>query len=142
MNKKQAVILLKSFKVEEYKKGFVVNYLLPRGEVLLYNQKNISWAERQKAKELEKNLLLEEKARDLYKKINNFTLNFVLKKDEKGEIFGSVDFKEILQELVKSDFHLEKSQLLDFHPLNKLGENIVKVKLSSSVIAELKVIIK
>ena len=142
MNKKQEVILLKNFKVEKYKKGFVVNYLLPRGEVLLYNEKNISWAERQKAKELEKNLLVEEKARDLYKKINNFTLNFVLKKDEKGETFGSVNFKEILEELAKSDFHLEKSQLLDFHPLNKLGENIVKVKLSSSVIAELKIIIK
>jgi ribosomal protein L9 len=142
MNKKQEVILLKNFKVEKYKKGFVVNYLLPRGEVLLYNEKNIAWVERQKAKELEKNLLLEEKARDLYKKINNFTLNFVLKKDEKGETFGSVNFKEILQELVKSDFHLEKSQLLDFHPLNKLGENIVKVKLSSNVIAELKIIIK
>ena len=142
MNKKQEVILLKNFKVEKYKKGFVVNYLLPRGEALLYNEKNIAWVERQKAKELEKNLLLEEKARDLYKKINNFTLNFVLKKDEKGETFGSVNFKEILQELVKSDFHLEKSQLLDFHPLNKLGENIVKVKLSSNVIAELKIIIK
>ena len=142
MNKKQEVILLKNFRVEKYKKGFVINYLLPRGEALLYNEKNIAWVERQKAKELEKNLLLEEKARDLYKKINNFTLNFVLKKDEKGETFGSVNFKEILQELVKSDFHLEKSQLLDFHPLNKLGENIVKVKLSSNVIAELKIIIK
>ena len=142
MNKKQEVILLKNFRVEKYKKGFVINYLLPRGEALLYNEKNIAWVERQKAKELEKNLLLEEKARDLYKKINNFTLNFVLKKDEKGETFGSVNFKEILQELVKSDFHLEKSQLLDFHPLNKSGENIVKVKLSSNVIAELKIIIK
>ena len=142
MNKKQEVILLKNFRVEKYKKGFVINYLLPRGEALLYNEKNIAWVERQKAKELEKNLLLEEKARDLYKKINNFTLNFVLKKDEKGETFGSVNFKEILQELVKSDFHLEKSQLLGFHPLNKSGENIVKVKLSSNVIAELKIIIK
>jgi ribosomal protein L9 len=42
MNKKQEVILLKNFKVEKYKKGFVVNYLLPRGEALLYNEKNIS----------------------------------------------------------------------------------------------------
>ena len=98
--------------------------------------------ERQKAKEEQKNLLLEEKAREIYKKINNFAINFTLKKDEKGEPFGSVGFKEILQELEKSGFLLEKNQLLEFHPLNKLGENAVKVKLNSEIIANLKIIVK
>jgi len=92
-------------------------------------------------KEEQKNLLLEEKAHEIYKIINNFTINFTLKKDEKGEPFGSVGFKEILQELEKSGFLLEKSQLLEFHPLNKLGENILRVKLSNNVIATLKIII-
>jgi len=87
-------------------------------------------------------LLLEEKAREIYEKINDFVLNFTLKKDEKGEPFGSVGFKEILQELEKSGFRLEKSQLLEFHPLNKLGENILRVKLSNNIIANLKIIVK
>ena len=105
------------------------------------NKKNLSWLAEQKIKEEKENLILEEKARELYQKINNFTLTFTLKKNEKNEPLGSISFKEILQELEKNSFHLEKNQLVDFHPLHKLGENIVKVKLSRQLTANLKVII-
>src|SRR5579871_2327824 len=125
MKKKEKVILTNSsklgrkYEVVELKRGFVINYLLPRRQVMFYNQSNLSQVKRQQDQEAKKNLVLEEEARELYKKINNFTLSFTLKKDEKGDIFGSVGFKEILQELANSSFRLEKSQLLDFHPLNK-----------------------
>jgi ribosomal protein L9 len=95
--------------------------------------------ENQKKQEEQANLLLEEQAKNLYDKIHNFSLSFALKKDDKGQPFGSVGFKEILDELAKSAFVFEKNQLLNFHPLNKLGENIVKLKLSNRVIADLKI---
>jgi len=142
MKKREKIIILdEKFEVKELRKGFVVNFLLPQSKVLIYNQKNLSWVENQKLIQENKQKILEEKARELYQKINGLTLNFSLKKDEKGEVFGSVGVKEILQELEKSGFSLEKSQLLEFHPLNKLGENLVKVKLSSKIIASLKIII-
>jgi len=147
MKKKEKVILAHSgklgskYEVVELKKGFVINYLLPRHQVMLYNQPNLSWVKRQQDQEAKKSLVLEEEVHELYKKLNNFTLSFTLKKDEKGDVFGSVGFKEILQELANSHFQLEKSQLLDFHPLNKLGENIVKVKLGSNIVADLKIIV-
>ncbi|CAI2162214.1 17144_t:CDS:2 [Funneliformis geosporum] len=88
---------------------------------------------------IQKKVLAEEKAQELYKRVNNFTLNFTLKKNEKGEPFGSVGFKEISQELEKVGIHLEKSHLVDFHSLNKLGENGLQVKLSSNLVANLKI---
>jgi ribosomal protein L9 len=93
-------------------------------------------------KQERENLLLEQKAQELYQKIDGFILQFTPKKNEKGELFGSVGFKEILPELEKNGFQLEKKQLLEFRPLRKLGENIVKVKLSSKLTASLKIIIK
>jgi len=48
MKKKEQVILLgnsrlgEKFEVKELKRGFVVNYLLPRQEVMLYNHNNFS----------------------------------------------------------------------------------------------------
>ncbi|CAH1756519.1 13930_t:CDS:2 [Entrophospora sp. SA101] len=84
----------------------------------------------QQDKQVQADLILEEEAQKIYDKINNFALSFTLKKDEKGEPFGSVGFKEILAELEKSGFNCEKNQLVEFHPLNKLGENTVKVKLN------------
>jgi ribosomal protein L9 len=54
-----------------------------------------------------------------------------------------VGFKEILAELeAKSGFLCQKCQLVEFHPLNKLGENTIKVKLSNSLTANLKIVIK
>lgn len=149
MKKKEQVILLKDnkklgerFEVKELKRGFVINYLLPRGEVIFSNQKNLSWVEKQK---IQRQKFYEEQAKqaqELYQKINNISLTFALKKDEKGEPFGSVGFKEILQELEKLGLLLEKSQLLEFHPLNKIGENITQIKLSNELTANLKIIIK
>jgi ribosomal protein L9 len=85
---------------------------------------------------------LEQKAQELYQKINNFTLTFALKKNEKNEPLGSVNFKEILQELESEGFQLKKSQLMDFHPLHNLGENTIKIKLSNKLIANLKIMIE
>lgn len=124
------------------RRGFAANYLFPKKEVLFANEKNLAWLEKQKAKKVQEDLLLEEKAHQIYGKLNNFSLTFILKKDDKGVPFGSVGFKEILAELEKSGFHLEKSQLLEFHPLNKLGENIVPVKLSTKITANLKITVK
>lgn len=148
MKKLEKVIFLNKekwgdkFEIKELRRGFVANYLLLRNKVLLANEKNILWLEQQKAQKHQADLILEEKAKNLYEKVNNFSLSFVLKKDDKGEPFGSVGFKEILDELTKADFFFEKNQLLDFHPINKLGENIVKIKLSNKFIADLKIEIK
>jgi ribosomal protein L9 len=65
-----------------------------------------------------------------------------LKKNQKNEPLGSVNYKEISQELEKNGFPLKKNQLIDFHPLHDLGENTIKIKLISSLIANLKIIIK
>jgi len=145
MKKWEKIIILdeklgKKFEVKELRRGFV-NFLLPQSKVLIYNKKNLFWIEKQKWIQENNKKVLEEKARELYQKINGLTFNFSLKKDEKGEVFGSVGIKEVLQELEKSGFLLKKSQLLEFHSLNKLGENLVRVKLSSEIIANLKIII-
>jgi large subunit ribosomal protein L9 len=148
MKKLEKVIFLNKekwgdkFEIKELRRGFVVNYLLLRNKVLLANEKNLSWLEQQKAQKHQTDLILEEETKNLYEKVNNFSLAFVLKKDDKGQPFGSVNFKEILDELAKSNFHFEKSQLVDFHPLNKLGKNTVKIKLSNKFIADLKIEIK
>ena len=148
MKKTEKVIFLnknrwgEKYEIKELRRGFVVNYLLLRKEVRLANEKNLSWLEQEKVKKAQADLILEEEAQKIYHKINNFSLNFTLKKDDKGEPFGSVGFKEILAELEKVDFPCQKNQLLDFHPLNKLGENIIKIKLSNKLTADLKIVIK
>ncbi|MCE8163648.1 MAG: 50S ribosomal protein L9 [Candidatus Moeniiplasma glomeromycotorum] len=146
MKKREKVIFLHKnrwggkYEIKELARGFA-RYLLLQKQILLANEKNLSRLEDKLAKQEKENLLLEEKAQELYQKINNFPLQFTLEKNEKGEPLGSVNFKEILQELEKNGFQLEKSQLVEFHPPRKLGENTVKVKLSNKIVANLKIII-
>ena len=148
MKKTEKVILLhksqwgEKYEIKEFPRGFILNYLLPQKQILLANEKNLSWIEQQKQIQAQTDLALEAKAQEIYNKINNLSFSFVLKKDEKGELFGSVGFKEIQTELEKVDFHCQKSQLLGFRPLNKLGENIIKIKLSNNLTANLRIIIK
>ncbi|CAI2161869.1 5534_t:CDS:2 [Funneliformis geosporum] len=122
----------KKFEVKEFAKGFVLNYFLhpknKKKEVLLANQKNLEWLKEQKIKLEQEELLLEQKSQELYQRINNFSLSFDLKKNEKGNPFGSVSSKEILQELEKHNFKLEKNQLSDFRPFHELGEKVVKIE--------------
>src|SRR4051812_35804503 len=85
-------------------------------------------------------LLYEEKAKELYQKINNLQLNFTLKKD-KDKAFGSIRVEDILENLKQHGFQLEKKQFLDFVPLTNLGDNLLKIKLSKNLIAQIKVTI-
>ncbi|KLL04484.1 MAG: 50S ribosomal protein L9 [Mycoplasmataceae bacterium RV_VA103A] len=148
MKKREKVIFLQKnkwgqkYEVKELRRGFVVNYLLPRKEIRLANEKNLTWLEQKKVQQTQTDALLEVEAQKIYDKINNLSFDFTLKKDEKGEPFGSVGFKEILTSLEKVGFSGQKKQLLDFHSLNKLGENIIKVKLSNKIIANIRIIVK
>ena len=147
MKKTEKVILLnknrwgEKYEIKEFARGFV-RYLLLQKQIILANERNLLWLERQKVKQTQADLILKAKNQEIYDKINNLALPFVLKKNEKGEPFGSVGFKEIQTELEKFDFYCQKNQLVGFHPLNKLGENIIKVKLSNSLTANLKIVIE
>jgi large subunit ribosomal protein L9 len=119
----------------------VVNYLLPREEILFYNDQNQLWVAKQKEKEARKNLFLTTKAQEFAAKINNLSLFFTLNKDKNGEPFGSVGSKEILTELIKSGFNLRKNQLFNFRPLHQLGEHLVTIKVRDDITAQIKIII-
>ncbi|CAJ0896436.1 4026_t:CDS:2 [Entrophospora sp. SA101] len=92
--------------------------------------------EKQKQQEHAAALLREEKAKELYEKINNLSLSFTLKKDKNDKVFGSIRTEDILKEMKNLGFQLEKKQLLDFVPLNNLGDNCLKIKLSENLTAQ------
>jgi len=97
--------------------------------------------EKRKQQEHAAALLKEEKAKELYEKINNLSLSFTLKKDKNDKVSGSIRAEDILKEMKSLSFHLEKKQLLDFTPLNNLGDNWLKIKLSENLTAQVKIII-
>jgi len=79
--------------------------------------------EERKQQEKAAALLKEEKAQEIYQKINNLQIKFTLKRDNNDKVFGSIRAENILDNLKQQGFQLEKKQLLDFVPLSDLGSN-------------------
>ena len=131
----------KKWEVKKIKAGFYRNHPRLRKRVWLYNQQNCQKMEKRKQQDHAAALLKEEKAKELYEKINNLSLSFTLKKDKNDKVFGSIRAEDILKEMKNLGFHLEKKQLLDFTPLNNLGDNWLKIKLSENLTAQVKIII-
>ena len=131
----------KKWEVKKIQAGFYRNHPHLRKSVWLYNQQNCQKMEKRKQQEHAAALLKEEKAKELYEKINNLSLSFTLKKDKNDKVSGSIRAEDILKEMKSLSFHLEKKQLLDFTPLNNLGDNWLKIKLSENLTAQVKIII-
>jgi large subunit ribosomal protein L9 len=146
MSKEEVIILHpdlgKVFEESTFKKGFIYNYLLPKGLVLLKNKKNEERIKRIKLIQEKKEALAEAAAQKIYDKLHNLVIEFELTKDKSGNPFGSISFKEILQKLEELQFDIQKNQLVNFTPISELGENTVEIKLSNKITAKIKLIVK
>ena len=133
----------KKWEVKKVKFGHYHYYLKDelRDKIWLNNEQNSKEMEKRKQQEHANSLLREEKAKELYEKINNLQFNFTLKKDNNDRVFGSIRIEDVLDSLKQQGFHLEKNQFLDFVPLTNLGDNLLKIKLSKDVTAQIKIII-
>ena len=131
----------KKWEIKGVKPGFYRNCSWLREKVWLYNPQNCQRMEKRKKQEKTAALLKEEKAQEVYQKINNLQLEFTLKKDNNNKVFGSIRAEDILNDLKQQGFQLEKKQLLDFAPLNNLGDDWLKIKLSENLTARVKIII-
>src|SRR4051812_25818130 len=88
----------KKWEVKKVKFGHYYHYLKEelRDKVWLNNEQNFQEMEKRKQQEHANALLREEKAKELYEKINNLQFNFTLKKDNNGRVFGSIRIEDVL----------------------------------------------
>jgi len=136
------VIFLENKKIVKVKKGFFINYLLPKKKAIIFNKKNdLLLKKNLRNKIIEKNVDFDNDNINC-EKINKTILFFELKKTKNEKIFGSIREKEILNKLKELKIFLKKKQLINFFPINKLGEKILEIRLSNNLIANLKIIIK
>jgi len=131
----------KKWDIKEIPFGFFRNHPSIKEKVWLYNKENCQAMEKVKEQEKAAVLLKEAENKKIHQAINNQQFFFTLKKGENNQIFGSVRAEDILTEIKKLGFQLEKKQLLDFSPLNSSGDSLVKIRLSENLLAQIKITI-
>ena len=127
----------------QVKSGYGRNYLLPSGKAIIANEENMKVYE---AKQEELKLKEEkrlESAKEIFEKINEFSVSQNVAISEEGTMYGSVGTKEISELLEANDFQIERSAVrLPEGSLKELGNYVIDIELHPEVIAKINLELK
>lgn len=127
----------------QVKSGYGRNYLLPTGKAILANEENMKVYEvkQEELKMMEEKRL--ESAKDIFEKINEFSVSQNVAISEEGTMYGSVGTKEISELLEANDFNIERSAIrLPEGSLKELGNYVIDIELHPEVIAKVNLELK
>jgi large subunit ribosomal protein L9 len=127
----------------QVKSGYGRNYLLPTGKAILANEENMKVYEvKQEELKLQEEKRLES-AKDIFEKINEFSVSQNVAISEEGTMYGSVGTKEISELLEANDFNIERSAVrLPEGSLKELGNYVIDIELHPEVVAKVNLELK
>ncbi len=119
--------------------GYARNFLFPRQLAKLATAdvlKELEAARDAEKKKEEQNIAV---ARELKRKLDEFTLDLYVKTGEKSRVFGAVTSKQVADGLVVAGFQVDKKKIVLHDAIRALGITVVPIKLYHDVTAQLKV---
>ena len=127
----------------QVKSGYGRNYLLPSGKAIIANEENMKVYEaKQEELKLQEEKRLES-AKEIFEKINEFSVSQNVAISEEGTMYGSVGTKEISELLEANDFQIERSaDRLPEGSLKELGNYVIDIELHPEVIAKINLELK
>ena len=127
----------------QVKSGYGRNYLLPSGKAIIANEENMKVYEaKQEELKLQEEKRLES-AKEIFEKINEFSVSQIVAISEEGTMYGSVGTKEISELLEANDFQIERSAVrLPEGSLKELGNYVIDIELHPEVIAKINLELK
>ena len=128
----------KKGEIKEVKDGYGT-FLIKNKIANIANESNLKHYNTLKSKqELEENLYIKE-CEKLKEQLEKLKINIKVKVGEQDRVFGSVSTKQIVTELKKIDYSIDKNKIKLDHPLSSLGTHIVNIELHKNVTANLKI---
>ncbi len=127
----------------QVKSGYGRNYLLPLGKAIIANEENMKVYEaKQEELKLQEEKRLES-AKEIFEKINEFSIAQNVAISEEGTMYGSVGTKEISELLEANDFQIERSAVrLPEGSLKELGNYVIDIELHPEVVAKINLELK
>ena len=128
----------KKGEIKEVKDGYGT-FLIKNNIANIASESNLKHYNTLKSKqELEENLYIKE-CEKIKEQLEKLKINIKVKVGEQDRVFGSVSTKQIVTELKKLNFDVDKNKIKIDVPLSSLGTHIVKIELHKKVIADLKI---
>jgi large subunit ribosomal protein L9 len=115
------------------KAGFARNFLLPRGKALRATSENKARFEKQKAQLEAQNLERRSEAEAVAAKMDGARVMLVRQAGESGQLYGSVNARDISDALTKAGFTVNRAQVRLDRPIKTIGLHDVVVGLHPEV---------
>lgn len=133
----------KKFEVKEVSEGYARNFLFPRSLAKLGTPAALRDLEQARAGLAKEEAELKKRLTVIAKKLADTTLEFKLKVDSTGAVFGSVT-KDAISKALREHGLLgkERAEIILSHPLKKLGEHRVEVHLKYGIVLVFTVVIR
>ena len=127
----------------QVKSGYGRNYLLPSGKAIIANEENMKVYEaRQEELKLQEEKRMKS-AKEIFEKLNEFSISQNVAISEEGTMYGSVGTKEISELLEANDFQIERSAVrLPEGSLKELGKYVIDIELHPEVVAKINLELK
>jgi large subunit ribosomal protein L9 len=141
------VILLKNVdkvgrvgETKEVAEGYARNFLIPKGLVRLATAGAVTKIEAEKRAAAEKAVNEQKKIKKLAKEISGVEIKIAAKVGEGGKLYGSVGAEEIVVELKRKGFEIDKNQIKMEKPIKDVGGHEIVIKLKEGL--EAKVLVR
>ena len=123
------------------KDGFARNFLLPKKMALRENKKNLEYYEKIKEEiKINENKKLEQ-AKEAIENIKKLKIQFSKEADEKGQLYGAISKKEILNFLKENQIKVHSDDLIITEQIRSIGEHEILVNPYTDIQESIKVIV-
>ena len=126
-------------KVLEVKDGFARNFLLPQRKALEATDDNIRLLKIREDKAKKVQAKEDKVATDFAERLSKLSLTLPCEAKANEELFGSVTSSMIAASLKDEGYEIDKEKIILEEPIKRLGIYNLKIRLSSSVDAEVKI---
>ena len=120
--------------VVKVKPGYARNFLLPTRKALRATEANKAKFESQRAQIEAMNLEKRSEAEGVKHKIDGLKVILIRQAGETGQLFGSVNGRDIAEAITASGFTVERRQIILDRPIKTLGLHPIRVALHPEVI--------
>ena len=128
--------------VVKVKNGYGRNFLLPNNKAVRKNPENLRKLEETRKEIEKKELLLRQNAEEIIKKLTNIKIEFLKEADESGQLYGSIQPKEILNAIKEKSIDINAENLIIRKQIRSIGEHDIEVNPYHDLSTKIKIIVK
>ena len=123
------------------KAGYARNFLIPNNKAIRKTPENLKNLEETRKEIENKELILKQKAEEIIKKVNKITIQFSKEADDNGQLYGSIQTKEILLALKEKSIEINAESLILRKQIRSIGEHEVEINPYHDLTTKIKLVV-